>query len=140
MKPLALSLVFLCVSAVLRADSFVADRHCSGVAEILQKKIPELAVDRLFEAKRDSAEWHYAFWTKAEKTWVEEVRITVRQKAAYSSDVVVEVFRIDGGLVKTKSKPEPLAAAAWTTKIRELLKKEPNQASEPTAPGGRGSP
>ncbi|MDB6092852.1 MAG: hypothetical protein JWM32_414 [Verrucomicrobia bacterium] len=132
MKPLALSFAFLCISAGLRADSFLADRHCSGVAEILQKKILELAVDRLFEARRDGAEWHYAFWTKAEKTWVEEVRITVRQKAAYSSDVVVEVFSIDGGLVKTNSKPEPLAAATWTAKIRELLKKEPNQLPEPT--------
>ena len=153
MKPSALSLLFLCVSAVLRADSFIVDRQFSDVAEILQKKIPELAVDRLFEAKRDDAEWHYAFWTKAEKTWVEEVRITVRQKAAYSSDVAVEVFRIDGGLVKTKSKPEPLAAATWTASIREILKKAPNQAPEPTstavtppaaagdrASGTRGSP
>ncbi|ATC65510.1 hypothetical protein CMV30_17015 [Nibricoccus aquaticus] len=136
MKPLGLSFAFLCVSAVLRADSFVADRHCSGVAEILQKKLPELAVDRLFEAKRDGAEWHYAFWTKAEKTWFEEVRITVRQKAAYSSVVVVEVFRLDGGLVKTKSKPEPLAAAVWTTKIGELLKEEPNQSLQHNASTG----
>lgn len=123
MKLLTLSFIFVCIAGFLRAESFVADLHVDGAAEILQKKIPEFAVDRLFEAKRDSAEWHYAFWTKAEKTWVEEVRITLRQKAVYSSDVVVEVFRIDGGLVKTKSKPQPLAAAEWTAKIRGILKK-----------------
>lgn len=123
MRPLTLTLCLLCFSSVLRAESFVVDQQCSVLAEILQKKLPELAVDRLLEAKRDSAEWHYAFWTKAEKTWVEEVRVTVRQKAAHSSDVLVEVLRIEGGLVKTKSEPQPLSAAEWTTKIRELLKK-----------------
>lgn len=123
MKQLTLSFIFLCIAGLVRGESFVADRHCDGVAEILQKKIPEFAVDRLFEAKRDGAEWHYAFWTKAEKTWVEEVRIVVRQKAARTSDVVVEVFRVDGGLVKTTSKPQPIAAADWTAKIRDLLKK-----------------
>lgn len=122
MKSLTLSFIFLCIAGFMRAESFVVDRHCGGVAEILQRKIPEFAVDRLFEAKRDDAEWHYAFWTKAEKTWVEEVRITVRQKAAHSSGVVVEVVRLDGGLLKTKSKPQPLEAADWTAKIRELLK------------------
>ena len=121
MKLLTVAFLVLCAAGSMRGEFFVADRHCDGVAEILQKKIPEFAADRLFEAKRGSAEWRYAFWTKAEKTWVEEVRITVRQKAAHSSDVVVEVFRVDGGLVKTVSKPQPLAAADWTARIRELL-------------------
>jgi hypothetical protein len=123
MKLLTIAVLVLCAAGSMRGESFVADHYCDGVAEILQKKIPEFAVDRLFEAKRGSAEWRYAFWTKAEKTWVEEVRITVRQKAAHTSDVVVEVFRVEGGLVKTTSKPQALAEADWTAKIRELLKK-----------------
>jgi hypothetical protein len=123
MKSPTLFLVFLCFASLLRAESFTTDRHCDAVAEILQKKIPEFAVDRLFEAKRGSAEWHYRFWTKAEKTWVEEVRISVRQKSGFSCDVEVDVFRIDGGLVKTKSKPQPLAATDWKAQIQELLKR-----------------
>lgn len=62
-----------------RGEAFVVDRHCDGVARILQNKIPGLALDGLFEASRGDAEWHYAFWTRIEKTWVEEVRVTVRQ-------------------------------------------------------------
>lgn len=122
MKLLTIAFLILCGAGSIRGESFVAERHCDGVAEILQKKVPEYAIDRLFEAKRGSAEWHYAFWTKAEKTWVEEVRITVRQKTAHSSNVVVEVFRVDGGLVKTTSKPQPLATTDWTGRIRELLR------------------
>lgn len=122
MKLLTLLFLFLSVP-LLRAESFVADRHCNGVAQVLQKQLPELAIDGLFEAKRGSAEWRFAFWTKAEKTSVEEVRILVRQKSASLSDVEVIVFSIDGGLVKTKTKLQALASAEWTTKIRELLKR-----------------
>jgi hypothetical protein len=123
MKSLALFLFVACLSTALHAGSFIAEQPFSVLAEVLQKRVPELAVDRLFEAKRGNAEWHYAFWTKAEKTWVEEVRVSVRQKSSSSSDVKVEVFRIDGGLAKTSSKPQPVAAADWTEKIRVLLKK-----------------
>jgi hypothetical protein len=123
MKPVARLLIFICVAALGRAESFVADRHSDGVAEVLQSKIPEFALDRLFEAKRGSAEWHYAFRTKIEKTWVEEVRITVRQKSAASSEVEVGVFRIEGGFVKTTTKPQPLSSADWTAKIRALIAK-----------------
>lgn len=122
MKPFAVLVIFICVVSIGRAESFVADRHCNGVAEVLQRKIPEIALDRLFEAKRGSAKWHYAFRTRIGKTWVEEVRITVRQKSPTSSEVEVGVFRV-GGIVKTTTKPQPLASADWTARVRTLIAK-----------------
>ena len=123
MKPLAALLILICASVLGRAESFVVDRHCDSVAEVLQRKIPELSLDRLFEAKRGSAEWHYAFWTRIEKTWVEEVRIFVRQKSAASSEVEVGVFKIEGGFVKTTTKPQPLGSSELTAKIRAAIAK-----------------
>ncbi len=121
MKALIVFLVVLAATAASHAESFAVDRYSDGVAELLQKKLPELALDRLFEAKRESGTWHYAFYTKIEKTWVEEVRIIVRQKSAHSSEVEVAVYRIEGGLVKTKTNPQPLGDAAWSARIRELI-------------------
>lgn len=107
-----------------RGESFVTDRYCDGVARILQNKIPDLALDGLFEARRGEGEWHYAFRTRAEKTWAEEVRIAVRQKSAASSEVEAGVFRTAGGIlppVPRRTKPQPLASADWTAKIRALI-------------------
>ncbi|HXA80626.1 MAG TPA: hypothetical protein VNV14_05075 [Opitutaceae bacterium] len=123
MKRLILFFILFLVPLFLRAEGFVVDRWINSVAEILQRKMPELSTDRLFEAKRGNAEWTYRFCTKADKTWVEEVRIHVRQKNAYSSDVNVEVVRLDGGLLWTTTEPEPAASEEWTAKIRDLLKK-----------------
>lgn len=123
MKPFAVLLIFICAAALAHAEAFVVNRHCDGVAQVLQSKIPGFALDRLFEAKRGSAEWNYTFWTRIEKTWVEEVRITVRQKSATSSEVEVGVFKIQGGLVKTATKPQPQASADWAAKIRTAIEK-----------------
>ena len=121
MKRIFLAFVLLGCSTAAEAETFVADRAYQVVAEILQKRLPDLAVDRLFEAKRIGAGMNYAFWIKAEKAWVEEVRIDVRQKAATSSDVSVDVVRIDGGLIKSTTTPVAAETSAWTNRIREIV-------------------
>jgi thiamine kinase-like enzyme len=121
MKLIVTVLLAMCAAASAQAESFVVDRDFEAVARILQQRLPNLASDHRFEAKRTSAEWRYAFWITTEKTWAEEVRITVRQKAAHTSDVDVQVLRKEGGLVKQTTKPEPETTAEWTAKIREML-------------------
>ena len=121
MNPLVLLILLLGFPGIGRADSFVVEKQYEVLARILQDKLDELSVDRLLEARRDAAEWHFAFRTHAEKSWVVEVRIALRQKGAHSTDAEVEVVRTEGGMIKTKSKPQPIAASEWTTKVRELL-------------------
>jgi hypothetical protein len=114
------ALMFL--SAEAGADPFVVSSNYEVIARRLQTRLPNFAADKLIEAKRGSAEWRYSFYTRIEKTWVEEVQVSVRQESADTTRIDVEVVRIEGGLLKTKAVPLPASTKEWSAKIGDVIK------------------
>ena len=125
MKRILPTILLLLVSSAARAETFVVDKPYEVLARVLQDTLDELAIDGLLEAKRGSAAWQYAIQTRAEKTWIEEVRVTLRQVSAHSTEVEIEAVRIEGGLLfKNKRRLSPDAEAEWTNRIRALLERK----------------
>lgn len=121
MRRLLFSFLLCVLIPALRAESFLISQPVSVVAIALQKKMPDFAVDRLFEAKRKGDGWQFAFRTLEEKTWTNEVRIVLKSKPARSCEVDVLAVRIEGGFLWSSSKPVPVATSEWSAKIKAFL-------------------
>lgn len=123
MKVSIIILAMLSFTVPLGAEIFATRSSVDRTAIVLQRQLPALAIDHLFEAERRSAGWRYVFRTRAEKAWLDEVSILLRplQGQAQFCEVEVQAFRKEGGFFKTSTKPQPLEAREWTAKIRKLL-------------------
>jgi len=110
---------------------FSINQLTDSVAQILQEKLPSLAIDRLFSAERGDIWWKYSFYINYDKTWSETVEIVVRRnpKNNMTSDIEVNVIRRDGGLIFTKKTIKQPATSEWTAKIQALIQNSPPAAA-----------
>jgi len=111
---------------VVLASNFEAEGFITIVAKKLQSNLPSYSVDGLFQAKRASAKWEYSFWIEAEKAWVTEVRINIKQINAFKTFVDVNVVKIKGGLLSSSEENNGQLSKIWAEKIKEILN-SPNQ-------------
>jgi hypothetical protein len=91
------------------------------VARLLERELPAMSMDGLFEANRKEVTWELKFLTARNKISVDEVTVVVRQKTALSSEVIVEAAKITGGLIGSKRKVSAEASAEWSERIRDLV-------------------
>jgi hypothetical protein len=100
-----------------------------AVAQLLQQKLPAVAIDHLFEAERLSTGWTYRLQVAQQKNWVDEVIIMLKRKTATSCEYTVKVSRIEGGPFGSKREIQPAAGEVWTAKVGQLL----GEGTAPTA-------
>lgn len=81
-----------------------------------------MAGDGLLEAQRKPAKWLYAFNIRMEKTYCDQVRVTLEQINAFQSKVTVEVVRVQGGLFGASVKPLPDEASRWAERVQRALR------------------
>lgn len=99
MKKAALLLLTCGIVGTANAESFLAKKPWEQSAIALQKELPAVSCDGLFQAQRKNASMRYSFFTKYDKTWAEEVHISVMQKSTLSSEVKVQAYKVSGGLI-----------------------------------------
>lgn len=122
MKLITTLLIALFISDTIFADSFETDGHINIVAKNLHYQLPNYAVDKLIQAKRDGTAWQYSFWIEVEKTWVTEVRVNLKQINSYTTEVEVDVVKISGGLFFSNTKKQNDLTKLWSDKVSEILK------------------
>jgi hypothetical protein len=124
----SIAVLLLCETS--QAESFVVNQRYESIAEVLQRELPRVSCDRMFEAERVSNGMVYRFYLQFDKTWADEVIVALAGNGSQSSNVNVEARRTSGGLLFSSSDLLLSETEEWSHRMRRLLSESPRVFSE----------
>jgi hypothetical protein len=88
-------------------ETFAVGGETSLLARRLQASLPDLAIDKLVEARRHESGWEFRLRVAVSKLSVDELRVHLVQSGTHDANVRIELVRIEGGILwKTETAQE----------------------------------
>lgn len=127
MKQIIITLLLILTSqSWAEQEAPVVPQHIDVIARIIQSQLPQKAYDGLFEAKRLTSRWIYTYWVRYDKTWVDQVEITLTALSPKETRIQIDASRIEQGMVfRSKKRDEDLIRTTANWVQEETKKAEP---------------